>query len=50
MDINLKKNPEKLKEDFGNLSSAENIADLLEIRYKDLIYYLYRLPDIKKYY
>jgi len=50
MDINLKKNPEQLKEDFGNLSSAENIADLLEIRYKDLIYYLYRLPDIKKYY
>ncbi len=50
MDIDLKKNPGQLKEDFGNLSSAENIADLLEIRYKDLIYYLYRLPDIKKYY
>jgi len=50
MDIKLTKNPEQLKEEFCNLSSAENIADLLEIRYKDLIYYLYRLPDIKKYY
>lgn len=50
MDIILKKNSEQLKEGFYNLSSAENIADLLEIRYKDLIYYLYRLPDIKKYY
>ncbi len=50
MDIKLTKNPEQLKEKFYNLSSAENIADLLEIRYKDLIYYLYRLPDIKKYY
>lgn len=50
MDINLKKNPEKLKEEFWNLSSAENIANLLEIRYKDLIYYLYRLPYTKKYY
>jgi len=44
MDIILKKNSEQLKEGFYNLSSAENIADLLEIRYKDLIYYLYRLP------
>ena len=50
MDIKLTKKPEQLKEEFCNLSSAENIADLLEIRYKDLIYYLYRLPDIKKYY
>ena len=50
MNINLTKNPEQLKENFYKLSSAENIADLLEIRYKDLIYYLYRLPDIKKYY
>ena len=50
MDIDLTKKPEQLKEEFCNLSSAENIADLLEIRYKDLIYYLYRLPDIKKYY
>ena len=50
MDIKLTKNPEQLKEEFCNLSSVENIADLLEIRYKDLIYYLYRLPDIKKYY
>lgn len=50
MNIKLAKNPEQLKENFYKLSSAENIADLLEIRYKDLIYYLYRLPDIKKYY
>ena len=50
MDINLKKNPEQLKEEFSNLSSAENIADLFEIPYKDLIYYLYRLPNEKKYY
>jgi len=49
MGIILKKNSEQLKEGFYNLSSAENIAGLLEIRYKDLIYYLYRLPDIKKY-
>jgi len=50
MNVDLIKNPEQLKEKFYKLSSAENIADLLEIRYKDLIYYLYRLPDIKKYY
>ena len=50
MNINLTKNPEQLKEKFYKLSSAENIADLLEIHYRDLIYYLYRLPDIKKYY
>ena len=50
MNINLTKNPEQLKENFYKLSSAENIADLLEIRYKDLIYYLYRLPNKKKYY
>jgi len=50
MNINLTKNPEQLEENFYNLSSREAIADLLEIRYKDLIYYLYRLPDIKKYY
>ena len=50
MDIKLTKNPEQLEENFYNLSSREAIADLLEISDKDLIYYLYRLPDIKKYY
>jgi len=49
MNITLTKNQEQLKEEFCNLSSKENIADLLEIRYKDLIYYLYRLPNEKKY-
>jgi len=49
MEINLSKNQERLEENFYNLSSAENIADLLEIAYKDLIYYLYRLPNEKKY-
>ena len=49
MSIDLKKNQEQLEKEFCNLSSAENIADLLEIRYKDLIYYLYRLPNEKKY-
>lgn len=49
MKVDLTENPEQLKEKFYKLSSAENIADLLEIRYKDLIYYLYRLSDIKKY-
>jgi hypothetical protein len=47
MNINLTKNQEQLKEKFHNLSSAEDFADLLEIRYKDLIYYLYRLPNEK---
>lgn len=50
MDIYLKKSDsEELKEKFINLSSREDIADLLEISDKNLVYYLYRLPDEKKY-
>lgn len=34
---------------FNNLSNKNDIADLLQIRSKDLIFFLYRIPEEKKY-
>ena len=40
---------DELRKEFFNLKENEDIATLLEIRYQDLIYYLYRIPEAKRY-
>ncbi|MBN1565716.1 MAG: TIR domain-containing protein [Anaerolineae bacterium] len=44
MDIELSASPEDLQKRFFALQTSEDIAELLEIPYDYLIYYLYRVP------
>ncbi|MBE2228150.1 MAG: RNA-directed DNA polymerase [Ignavibacteria bacterium] len=44
----LQYSPEILKNKFHSLTTHFDLCDLLEIKYKDLIYYLYRIdPDVQ---
>ena len=38
-----------IRERFFSLNSPEEVADLLEVKYKWLIYYIYRLPEKERY-
>ncbi len=49
MDINLKKDENRIREDFFALSSNRDIAALLEVPVSTLIYYVYRLQKEKQY-
>lgn len=42
MDLQLRASDEELKKKFFGLSSPEDVADLLEVEFKTLVYYLYR--------
>ena len=42
--------PEELESRFRELKTPENVADLLEISYSNLNYYLYRLPPAERYF
>lgn len=41
--------PEELKDRFVALRRPEEIADLLEVKYSDLIYWIYRTPPTRRY-
>ncbi len=47
--IKLSSSPEKLKEKFLALKKPEDIAELLEVSYKDFVYWIYRTPEIHRY-
>lgn len=47
--IELSANPEKLKARFLALKKPEDIAELLEVSYKDFVYWIYRTPEKYRY-
>jgi len=49
MPIDLQASPEQLYRKFYSLQSPKDVAELLEIKYSVLTYYLYKLPPEKKY-
>ncbi len=49
MELKLQRSPQDIRTLFPRLSTPKEIADLLEIDYKSLIYHLYRLPEISRY-
>jgi len=49
MDIYLTKNIDELKGQFFKLETRRDVADLLEVSDKTLIYHLYRIKDSEKY-
>ena len=49
MQLQLKKTDEELRKTFFSLTNPEAVAELLEIPYKVLNYYLYILPTYKQY-
>lgn len=48
-EIKLTASPEKLKEKFFALKKPEDIAELLEVSYKDFVYWIYRTPERYRY-
>lgn len=49
MSFELSAQPEELRKAFFALTTPQDLADLLEIPYRDLIYYIYRTPEDSKY-
>lgn len=49
MSIELSSNPQDLRSAFYNLQTRQDIANLLEISEKQLIYYLYIIPEERRY-
>ncbi len=49
MSLELQASKDELREKFFALNDAYDVADLLEVRHEDLIYYLYRIPLKKRY-
>lgn len=49
LSLNLSGSPEELAEKFRSLSDPRDIANLLEVDYELLVYYLYRIPDEHRY-
>ena len=45
----LYKNCDELKREFLSLKTSRDIAELLEVQYKQLVYYLYKVPESRKY-
>ncbi len=49
MSIELSSNPQDLRSAFFSLKTRQDIADLLEVPDKQLIYYLYIIPEDRRY-
>ena len=49
MSFELPFEPEELRDRFYNLGRPEDIADLLDVAYRDLVYWIYRTPESKRY-
>lgn len=47
--LRLDRSSEELRDRFFTLTNPEDVADFLEVRYSDLIYYLYRVPKEQQY-
>ena len=47
--LNLEGSPEEWAEKFRNLRNPRSIATLLDVDYKLLVYYLYKIPDENRY-
>lgn len=49
MSLTLSASPEELRESFSSLKNRQDIAKLLDIDIKTLIYHLYRVPESERY-
>ena len=49
MTYHLTSSPDKLRERFFALRRPEDIADLLDVRYSDFNYWIYRTPEARRY-
>ena len=49
MNLLLSENDDILKKRFLALKTPQDIANLLEVEYKHLVYYLYRIPVERRY-
>jgi RNA-directed DNA polymerase len=49
MSLILSASPEELRERFSSLKNRQDIASLLDIDLKTLIYHLYRVPESERY-
>lgn len=49
MSLSLSGTADELAINFLSLKSGQDIAALLEVKYNDLIYYIYRIPSSKRY-
>lgn len=49
MSLTLPASPEELRESFSSLKNRQDVAKLLEIDIKILIYHLYRVPESERY-
>lgn len=49
MSLTLSASPEELRESFSSLKNRQDIAKLLDIDVKTLIYHLYRVPESERY-
>ena len=49
MDLELTSPPDVFKKRFLALRSPEEIADLLEVKYSDFVYWIYRTPSFRRY-
>jgi len=49
MSLTLPASPEELRESFSSLKNRQDIAKLLDIDVKTLIYHLYRVPESERY-
>jgi len=49
MSIQLLSPPDMLKNRFLALRTPEEIANLLEVRHSDFVYWIYRTPSVRRY-
>lgn len=49
MTYELGRNPDELRDSFHQLARPEDIADMLEVEYRSLNYWIYRTPVTKRY-
>jgi len=49
MSLTLSASPEELRERFSSLENRQDIANLLDIDIKTLVYHLYRVPESERY-
>ena len=49
LNLVLTRNTKQLQELFGDLKHPKDVADLLEVSYKDLVYWIYRTPIKSRY-
>lgn len=49
MDLTLSSSANTLRDRFLSIRRSEEIAELLEVEYQDLIYWIYRTPENKRY-